>query len=155
MGDEFGSWFIISGFYMLKHVFLVSVCSHGLAFSSPFLVCFYVSLLLLLLLGTMVCVISQEKVPSRYEFFITLLTPSGHFSLRLRSPSVCVHGGGGLIVVVVWLLLLDGWLGGLSEGKVVIVRSRWGGGDKCGVEWYFSFQSLFSFVDGLHSLGTQ
>lgn len=65
------------------------------------------------------CVISQEKGPSRYEFFITLLTPSGHFSLRLRSPSVCVHGGGGLIVVVVvvWLLLLDGWLGWNERGE--------------------------------------
>ena len=37
---------------------------------------------------------------------------------------------------------MDGW-GGMSEGKVVIVRSWRGVGDKCGVEWYFSFQSLF------------
>lgn len=63
MGEEFGSWFIISGFYMLKHVFLVSVCYHGLAFSSPFLVLFYVSLLLLLLLlGTMVVSFRRKRV---------------------------------------------------------------------------------------------
>jgi hypothetical protein len=64
----------------------------------------------------MVCVLSSTRGTEgeegrvdydfRYEFFITLLTPSGHFSLRLRSPSVCVYGGGGFIVNLVVVVVV-------------------------------------------------
>jgi len=57
--------------------------------------------------------------------------------------------------VVVWLLLLNGWLGWNERGEggdrailEVGERQVWGG-------MVFLFSVFVSFVDGLHSLGTQ
>lgn len=57
--------------------------------------------------------------------------------------------------MVVWLLLLNGWLGWNERGEggdrailEVGERQVWGG-------MVFLFSVFVSFVDGLHSLGTQ